>query len=380
MADWVEVPEVLIDITSDDEIPLTSSFVENIPPKNTGFQVSSLEDVYLAARQTDISGGASFQLRQACHSSRSISPVAKRQSSEIGDAFCHRSLEHTAGSSENRPVFSIPSWPHGVLSSNNSAIDLTQDASMRERVSKVPQLGLTSFSSHLAHEKLSAAMHQPSVLLHEKARRKRAESSDIPKVSKRASVATRSGSALLPNKSGRKSVLPKGTVAKATRRLRMSCGVQAAPCIQSGPPGVAHENFRTGLLHALMERLRFRGTVIRFGKTRGKKAWRKQTVLLRDLFTIDGQKVPKGLPATTDHVWLCVGKQIDNAKLRHGDMVEFNARVRWYRKAGGCDLKLSHHTKLTVIPGPHSSFNEFAPRATHYRNSKERNIALEASG
>lgn len=123
-------------------------------------------------------------------------------------------------------------------------------------------------------------------------------------------------------------------------QVKGKCGADTSP------PGYVHDNLRVGLVEDLMQRLRFRANVIRMGKTRGK--WTQPTVLLRD---VEAVVETPGMPrAKTDHVWLKVGKQLSELHLRAGDVVEFDARVRWYRKKGGCDLRLSHHTKLTKLP------------------------------
>merc|ERR1712039_16902 len=83
-------------------------------------------------------------------------------------------------------------------------------------------------------------------------------------------------------------------------------------------PGYAHENLRMGLVSSIAERLRFRATVVRLGTTRGRKAWRKQTVLLRNVAAC-GADTTKMPIAHTDHVWLTVGKQLGALALRHSD-------------------------------------------------------------
>lgn len=122
------------------------------------------------------------------------------------------------------------------------------------------------------------------------------------------------------------------------------------------PPGKIHQRVREGLLGALMERMRFRGTVSRLGRTRGgRRSWQKPTVLLTDVKACSGAKLNGELQYHTDHVWLKVGKQLSEIGLRAGRVVEFDARVRWYRKRGGWDLQLSHHTRISLLPqkGPH---------------------------
>eukprot|EP00747_Dinoflagellata_sp_TGD_P017433 gnl/TRDRNA2_/TRDRNA2_125823_c0_seq2.p1 gnl/TRDRNA2_/TRDRNA2_125823_c0~~gnl/TRDRNA2_/TRDRNA2_125823_c0_seq2.p1 ORF type:complete len:277 (+),score=25.78 gnl/TRDRNA2_/TRDRNA2_125823_c0_seq2:55-885(+) len=142
----------------------------------------------------------------------------------------------------------------------------------------------------------------------------------------------------------------------------------------SKPGGPIHPNVRLGLAQVQMQRLRFRGTVRRLGKTRGvRRAWRKQTVLLVDVHACEHADVAADLPVSTDHVWLKVGKQLADIGMHRGDLVEFDARVRWYKKCGGWDLQLSHHTKVSLPrgsqaaprrPGAGGSLDTPGPRAS----------------
>jgi len=113
-------------------------------------------------------------------------------------------------------------------------------------------------------------------------------------------------------------------------------------------PGHVHPGMRVDLLGIHNERLRFRGTVVRFGKTHGRKAWKKTTLLIRNVEACDGARLDGGRAYRTDHIWMIVGKQLEQHALRPGAAIEFDARVRWYRKAGGWDLRLSHHTRISL--------------------------------
>jgi len=148
--------------------------------------------------------------------------------------------------------------------------------------------------------------------------------------------------------------------------------------------GHIFENFRTGLLDVLMQRVRVRGRVIKPGhpqntrkRRRGKK---RHPVLLRNVKVVKcldsnaemAALLEDGRPMGTDHVWLHYSKQFESLMLSRGDMVEFEARVRWYRKNGGWDLRLSHHTHLTKVEGP--KWNKLSKR----RRKRKRSIALSA--
>lgn len=73
-------------------------------------------------------------------------------------------------------------------------------------------------------------------------------------------------------------------------------------------------------------RARFRATVVRFGSKKAFKGPDKITLLVNDVYlTKTNQKV-------TDHLWFVVGKSFDKLDLKPDDMIEFDARVRTYKK------------------------------------------------
>lgn len=101
-------------------------------------------------------------------------------------------------------------------------------------------------------------------------------------------------------------------------------------------PGKVADSFRAKLAGAVGERLPFTGRVARLGRTKKRtRHTRLPTVLLRD---VQCKSHPE---FRTDHVWLKVGKQLQGVSV--GSVVNFTARVRWYRKAAGFDLQLSYH-------------------------------------
>ncbi|CAE7191003.1 unnamed protein product, partial [Symbiodinium pilosum] len=109
-------------------------------------------------------------------------------------------------------------------------------------------------------------------------------------------------------------------IRQATKALQSPQAAQA--------PGQVHQRLREGLLGATMQRLQFRAVVARRGKTRGRKVWQKETLLLRNVAATAGD-LPDRI--YTDHVWLKVGKQIERLAPKPGQLIEFDARVRWYR-------------------------------------------------
>jgi hypothetical protein len=101
------------------------------------------------------------------------------------------------------------------------------------------------------------------------------------------------------------------------------------------------------------ERRRFRGNVARFGKKVNFKGYSEETILVRNVEDImTGDRV-------TDHVWFTFTKGFENAEVREGDRIEFDARVKAYKKGyvnkslktakQTVDFKLSHPTKITVV-------------------------------
>jgi hypothetical protein len=86
------------------------------------------------------------------------------------------------------------------------------------------------------------------------------------------------------------------------------------------------------------ERLTFVGTFKQYGTKPG-HAKRPVTLLLVDI-TLNGRMI-------TDHVWLNRGKRFDEGgRLRPGDRLRFDARVRTYRKGNRIDYQLSYPTHI----------------------------------
>lgn len=69
------------------------------------------------------------------------------------------------------------------------------------------------------------------------------------------------------------------------------------------------------------DRRRFRGRVERFGKLPQR---RTPTIMLQDVVFADSSEY------ATDHIWFKKGKAWD--RIRHGDVVEFDARIAEYEK------------------------------------------------
>ena len=103
-------------------------------------------------------------------------------------------------------------------------------------------------------------------------------------------------------------------------------------------------------------RSRFRGRVERFGEKNVYRGLPLKTMLLKDVVLVsDGTFV-------ADHVWLTCGRWSEG--ISEGDMIEFDARVKSYKKGyrgyrqdipdaslPSVDYRLSHPTKVKVVAG-----------------------------
>ena len=94
------------------------------------------------------------------------------------------------------------------------------------------------------------------------------------------------------------------------------------------------------------KRERYAGTVSNFGiKNNSFKGFPERTMLLKDVKQMETGNV------VTDHLWLTVGKTLQNLNLKVGDIIIFNARVGTYRKGKNFskqDYKLNRLTDIEV--------------------------------
>lgn len=100
------------------------------------------------------------------------------------------------------------------------------------------------------------------------------------------------------------------------------------------------------------QRKRFRAVFSRFGKKVNFKGYSEETVLLQHVVDIESGKV------VTDHIWFSYTKGFEKIKLTEGIVLEFDARVKEYRKGyvnsrykinnSKNDFKLSNPTRITV--------------------------------
>ena len=102
------------------------------------------------------------------------------------------------------------------------------------------------------------------------------------------------------------------------------------------------------------QRKKFTASFARVGKKTNYNGYAEDTLLLTDV-----RDAETGDPVA-DHVWFTYSKTFENANLKPGMKISFEARVKEYvkgyvSKALGVnrrrrDLKLSHPTKISVIP------------------------------
>ncbi len=101
------------------------------------------------------------------------------------------------------------------------------------------------------------------------------------------------------------------------------------------------------------ERKKFQAIFSRLGKKAGYLGYSEETILLKAIQDVEtGNQV-------ADHVWFSFTKGFQDARLSAGERVEFEARIKQYRKgyvnsALGInnktfDYKLSHPTKIRKV-------------------------------
>lgn len=109
---------------------------------------------------------------------------------------------------------------------------------------------------------------------------------------------------------------------------------------------------RIGLKKNVGDRKTFRAMFVRTGKKTGFRGYSEETILLKDVRDAEtGQLL-------TDHVWLNLTESFLAARITEGTTVEFDARVKAYKKGyvnkrykidhQKNDFKLSHPTQFRI--------------------------------
>jgi hypothetical protein len=100
-------------------------------------------------------------------------------------------------------------------------------------------------------------------------------------------------------------------------------------------------------------RKKFTARFVRVGKKINYKGYSEETILLQNVIDLQSNKV------VTDHVWFNFTKGFEKVGLTEGAVLEFEARVKEYRKGyvnkkyqinnSSTDFKLSHPTKIKKV-------------------------------
>ena len=110
---------------------------------------------------------------------------------------------------------------------------------------------------------------------------------------------------------------------------------------------------RKSLENKVGQRKKFRAVFTRFGKKVNYKGYTDETLLLTQVTDIETNTI------VTDHHWFAYTKGFEKIQLKEGAMIEFEARVKTYKKGyvnhklsinkRKSDYKLSHPTNIRVI-------------------------------
>lgn len=99
-------------------------------------------------------------------------------------------------------------------------------------------------------------------------------------------------------------------------------------------------------------RKKFRGVFSRVGKKINYQGYSEDTILLKSIIDVEANRV------VADHAWFGYTKGFEKLALREGIQLEFEARIKEYRKGyvnphlninnSAIDYKLSHPTKIKL--------------------------------
>jgi hypothetical protein len=100
-------------------------------------------------------------------------------------------------------------------------------------------------------------------------------------------------------------------------------------------------------------RKRFRAEVDRFGKKINYKGYSEKTILLKKIADVESNEI------VADHLWFTFSLTFEKANLVEGSVIEFDARVKDYKKGyvnrkigvnqRKKDFKLSNPTKIVIV-------------------------------
>ena len=101
------------------------------------------------------------------------------------------------------------------------------------------------------------------------------------------------------------------------------------------------------------QRKKFQAVFIRLGKKTSYKGYSEDTLLVKNIKDTATNKI------VADHIWFTFSKGFEKIELVEGVIIEFEARVKEYRKGyvnhqygidnSNKDFKLSHPTKIKIV-------------------------------
>lgn len=101
------------------------------------------------------------------------------------------------------------------------------------------------------------------------------------------------------------------------------------------------------------QRKKFRALFNRYGKKINYKGYAEETLLLTNIIDVEANQV------VADHLWFSLTKGFEKANLKEGVQIEFEARVKEYKKGyvnpkikinqRKSDFKLSNPTNIQVL-------------------------------
>jgi hypothetical protein len=110
---------------------------------------------------------------------------------------------------------------------------------------------------------------------------------------------------------------------------------------------------RKELAKEIGTRKKFIAIYSRMGKKVNYKGYSEETILLKNIINVETNKL------VTDHVWFSYTKGFEKLVLTEGVTIEFEARVKEYKKGyvnklykinySATDYKLSHPTKIKFV-------------------------------
>ncbi len=109
---------------------------------------------------------------------------------------------------------------------------------------------------------------------------------------------------------------------------------------------------RKKLAEEVGARKKFRGVFARYGKKVSYKGYSEETVLVEQIADAETNQV------MCDHIWFSLTKSFEKLNLTSGDVLQFDARIKEYKKGyknssykinnTSKDFKLSHPTNISL--------------------------------